>query len=334
MRFLITGTAGFIGYHLARRLLADGHVVFGLDSITPYYDQTLKRKRHELLAAAPRFTAWEFMLEDAARLTERVAEASADIVVHLAGQPGVRYSIEHPRAYIDSNVIGTFNLLEAVRRHPCRHLLLASTSSVYGAHSQEPFEEVDNTDHPVSLYAATKKATEAIAHSYAGLYGCPSTVMRLFTVYGPWGRPDMAPFKFTRSIIEGKPIDVYAAGKMTRDFTYVDDVVEAICRLCEQVPTRGDSADGAAAAKSPRVPYRVVNVGGGRPVGLEDFIATIEAAVGRKAIRRDLPMQPGDVPATFASTALLEQLTGFRPKVELAEGVAAFVAWYRDYYKV
>jgi UDP-glucuronate 4-epimerase len=319
MRFLVTGTAGFIGFHLAQRLLADGHAVLGVDGFTPYYDPNLKRRRHQELARSQAFMAREAMMENASVLTNLVAEANADIVVHLAAQAGVRYSTENPRAYIEANIVGTFNLLEALRQHPPRHLLIASTSSVYGAGRQQPFEETQDTDHPVSLYAATKKATETIAFSYAHLNGLPMTVMRLFTVYGPWGRPDMALFKFTRNIIAGEPIDVYAAGKQTRDFTFVGDVVEAMVRLAAQPP------EG-----SPR--YRVVNVGGGRPVGLDDFIAIIEDVLGRKALRRELPMQPGDVPATWASTALLERITGFRPAVTLSEGVRAFVAWYREYY--
>jgi UDP-glucuronate 4-epimerase len=324
MRFLVTGTAGFIGFHVAQRLLAGGHTVLGIDGITAYYDQTLKRRRHELLGRFPQFSARELMLEDAGRLAEAVSEAAADAVIHLAAQAGVRYSIENPRSYIDSNIVGTFNLLEALRARPCQHLVLASTSSVYGFNQQQPFEESHRTDEPVSLYAATKKATEAMAYSYAHLFGIPATIARLFTVYGPWGRPDMALFKFTRSIIAGTPIEVYGAGKMTRDFTYVDDVVEALSRLAERAP---DASQGKAR-------YRVVNVGCGRPVGLEDFIATVESAVGRKADRRYRPMQPGDVPATWASTDLLETLTGFRPATPVAEGVRAFVAWYRDYYRV
>ena len=334
MRFLITGTAGFIGFHLARRLLGDAHAVVGIDGITPYYDQTLKRRRHENLAHFPQFAAEELMLEDAGRLAHCIAEASPDIVIHLAAQAGVRYSVENPRAYIDSNIVGTFNLLEALRRQPCRHLLVASTSSVYGANPQQPFEESHRTDHPLSLYAATKKATEAMTHSYAHMHGLATTVMRLFTVYGPWGRPDMALFKFTRGIIEGTPIEVYGAGKMTRDFTYVDDVVEAICRLAERAPQRRNAQAADDPTTSANGPYRVVNIGGGQPIGLEDFIATIESAVGRKAIRNDLPMQPGDVPATWANAVRLEQLIGFKPKTALADGVRAFVAWYRDYYRV
>jgi len=319
MRFLVTGTAGFIGFHLAQRLLAEGHAVLGVDGFTPYYDPNLKRRRHQELARSSAFVAREAHLEDANVLSGLVAEANAEIVFHLAAQAGVRYSAENPRAYIEANVVGTFNLLEALRQRPPRHLLIASTSSVYGAGRQQPFEETQDTDHPVSLYAATKKATETIAFSYAHLNGLPMTVMRLFTVYGPWGRPDMALFKFTKSILAGEPIDVYAAGKQTRDFTFVGDVVEAMVRLVAHPP------EGSP-------PYRVVNVGGGRPVGLDDFITVIEEVLGRKALRRELPMQPGDVPATWASTALLERTTGFRPAVTLADGVRAFVAWYREYY--
>ena len=324
MRFLVTGTAGFIGFHLAQRLLADGHSVLGVDGVTPYYDPNLKRRRHQELARSSAFVAREGMIEDARLLADLVTEASADVVFHLAAQAGVRYSAENPRAYIESNIVGTFNLLEALRQRPPRHLLIASTSSVYGAGRQQPFEEAQDTDHPVSLYAATKKSIETIAYSYANLNGLPTTVMRLFTVYGPWGRPDMALFKFTRNIIAGEPIEVYAAGKQTRDFTYVGDVVEAMVRLAAKTPEAKTPEQGP--------PYRVVNVGGGRPVGLDDFIAIIEEVIGRKALRRELPMQPGDVPATWASTTLLEQITGFRPAVLLSEGVRAFVAWYREYY--
>jgi len=255
-------------------------------------------------------------------------------VIHLAAQAGVRYAAENPRSYVDSNIVGTFNLLDALRLHPCRHLLLASTSSVYGASARQPFEENDSTDCPLSLYAATKKAVEIIAYSYSDLLGLPTTVMRLFTVYGPWGRPDMALFKFTKSIIEGMPIEVYGAGKMTRDFTHVEDVVEAVCRLVDRAPQGDHHRQNGTGTAAPAAPLRVVNIGSNRPVGLEDFIATIESAVGRKAMRRDLPVQPGEMPATWASTVLLEQLTGFRPATPLNEGVRDFVAWYRQYYGV
>ena len=238
MRFLITGTAGFIGFHVAQRLLSEGHSVVGIDGITPYYDQALKRRRHEILGGFPQFTANVMMLEDEARLAECVRSTSADVVIHLAAQAGVRYSLENPRAYLDSNIVGTFNLLEALKGIACRHLIVASTSSVYGASQKIPFEETQPTDHPVSLYAATKKATELLAYNYACSNGLAITAIRLFTVYGPWGRPDMAIFKFTRNIIEGSPIDVYGFGKMTRDFTYVDDTVELIRRLVDRPPVR------------------------------------------------------------------------------------------------
>jgi UDP-glucuronate 4-epimerase len=329
MRFVITGTAGFIGFHLARRLLSAGHTVVGIDGITPYYDQALKRRRHRMLAESGGFSAQEMMLEDGERLAACMAAAAADVVVHLAAQAGVRYSNENPRAYLDCNVTAMFNLLEALRAHPCRHFLMASTSSVYGANAALPFSELHRADHPLSLYAATKKAAEAIAHSHAHLHGLPTTVLRLFTVYGPWGRPDMALFRFVKSIIEGAPIEVYGHGRMSRDFTYVDDVVEAVCRLIDRVPARTDGEPGL----SPVAPYRIVNIGNGAPVPLVDFIAAIETAVGRAALRVDVPMQPGDVPVTHADTALLRALTGFTPAVPLRAGVAAFVAWYRDYYR-
>jgi UDP-glucuronate 4-epimerase len=333
MRIVITGTAGFIGFHLARRLLADGHTVVGIDGITPYYDQALKRTRHQILATFPQFSAQEFMLEDADRLASTIDGTAAEIVIHLAAQAGVRYSNENPRAYLESNVVGTFNLLEALQATPCRHLLLASTSSVYGANAKQPFEESDGTDHPLSHYAATKKSTELLAHSRAHATGIPITAMRFFTVYGPWGRPDMALFKFTGNILAGRPIEVYGAGKMTRDFTYIDDVVETVCRLIPQPPGIGIDKSGRGPT-SAQAPFRVVNIGNGTPVGLEAFIATIETVVGRKAIRRDVAMQVGDVPATWASTKLIEQITGFRPRTSVADGVHAFVSWYRDHYRV
>jgi UDP-glucuronate 4-epimerase len=320
MRVLITGTAGFIGFHIARRLLCEGHAVVGIDGITPYYDQSLKRRRHEILGESPQFSANVMMLEDGPHLTECVRSTAAEVVIHLAAQAGVRYSAENPRAYLDSNIIGTFNLLEALKGTSCGHLIVASTSSVYGTSEHIPFEEKQPTDRPVSLYAATKKAMEVLAYNHACSIGLPTTAMRLFTVYGPWGRPDMAIFKFVRNIIESRPIDVYGFGNMTRDFTYIDDTVEAIRRLVDLPP-------------GPEEAFRVVNVGGGQPVGLLDFIKAIETAVGRKAIRRDLPMQPGDVPATYASTALLERLIGFKPQTPLSEGIGKFVAWYRAQYR-
>ncbi|MGH6769847.1 MAG: SDR family NAD(P)-dependent oxidoreductase [Xanthobacteraceae bacterium] len=330
MRFLVTGAAGFIGFHLARRLLTEGHTVYGLDGFTPYYDQTLKRRRHELLAEHSQFTGRELMLEDAARLADCVGAAAADVVIHLAAQAGVRYSAENPRAYIDSNIVGSFHLFEAMKQHRCRHLIVASTSSVYGANVEQPFHEGQPTDRPLSLYAATKRAVEALAHSHAYQFHLPTTVVRFFTVFGPWGRPDMAFFKFTKNIIEGRSIDVYGFGNMTRDFTYVDDVVEAVRRLTDRPPAPDDP--DIATPAGPGVPCRIVNIGCGQPVGLEDFIRVIETEIGRKAIRRELPMQTGDMAATWADTSRLERLTGFRPSTPLARGIHEFVAWYRNYY--
>jgi UDP-glucuronate 4-epimerase len=335
VRFLITGTAGFIGFHLASRLLAEGHVVAGVDGMTPYYDVKLKEARHALLfSKSNRFTAHIAMLEDEARIEEIVAAAKPDVIFHFAAQAGVRYSLENPRAYVDSNITGTFNLLETVRRHPVQHFIFASTSSVYGANQKIPFVETDVADHPLTIYAATKKAGELMAHNYSHLWNIPVTAVRFFTVYGPWGRPDMALFKFVDAIENGRPIELYGEGRMSRDFTYVDDLIEAMVRLVPCVP--GSSAVGEAVpgdSLSPIAPFRVVNVGRGAPVELLDFVEAIETVLGRKANRNLMPMQPGDVPATFASADLLERLTGYRLATEVATGVAKFVEWYRAYKK-
>lgn len=332
MRFLITGTAGFIGFHLARRLLADGHEVHGVDGMTAYYDIGLKKNRHALLAPSNRFTAHTLMLEDEARLASVFAEAKADVVVHLAAQAGVRYSLENPRAYVNSNLVGTFNVLDLLRKHPPRHFLLASTSSVYGANGEMPFRETGRADCPMTLYAATKKSGELMAHSYSHLYGIPATALRFFTVYGPWGRPDMALFKFVDAILNGRPIDIYGEGNMSRDFTYVDDLVEAMVRLAGVIPPNGAAGD-APDSLSPAAPFRVVNIGRGEPMKLLDFIRAIEKKLGREAKRNLLPMQPGDVPDTFASADLLEKLTGYRPATPVEAGVGSFVDWYREYYR-
>jgi UDP-glucuronate 4-epimerase len=331
MRFLVTGTAGFIGFHLARRLLADGHIVQGVDGMTPYYDVALKKARQGLLARSNRFTAHNFMLEDEARLAAVVAEAKPDVIVHLAAQAGVRYSLENPRAYVDSNLVGTFNLLELARSHKPRHFIFASTSSVYGANIETPFKETDRTDHQVSLYAATKKSCELMLHSYAHLFELPATMVRFFTVYGPWGRPDMALFKFVDAMLADRAIDIYGEGNMSRDFTYIDDLVEAIVRLVPLVPARENAIDGIDSL-SPVAPFRVVNIGRGQPVDLLDFIAAIEKKLGRQAKKNMLPMQPGDVRATFASADLLQTLTGYRPATTIESGVGAFVDWYKEYY--
>lgn len=333
MRFLVTGTAGFIGFHVAKRLLQDGHEVTGIDGMTPYYDVRLKEARHAELGRFASFQAHHLMLEDADALGRTVEGCKPEIVIHLAAQAGVRYSLENPQAYIDANVVGSYNVLETCRQCRPSHLLIASTSSVYGANTKFPFGEIDRTDHPLTIYAATKKSVEAIAHCYAHQWDIPTTMFRFFTVYGPWGRPDMALFKFVQNILIDRPIDVYNHGHMERDFTYVDDLVEAIVRLCGKAPVTGEPV-GACDSLSPVAPFRVVNVGGGHPVNLLAFIDEIEAALERPSKRNYMEMQPGDVPRTNASTELLDALIGFRPGTPVAQGVRLFVQWYRDYYNV
>ncbi len=333
MRFLITGTAGFIGFHLARRLLAEGHVVVGVDGMTPYYDVSLKRARHDILRRSNHFVEYVEMLENMPALEKIAEKHPTDVIVHLAAQAGVRYSLENPRAYVDANLVGTFNVMEIARAQAPGHFLFASTSSVYGANREMPFSERERADHPLTLYAATKKATEDMAHSYAHLWKIPTTAFRFFTVYGPWGRPDMALFKFVKAALAGEPIDVYGHGKMQRDFTYIDDLVESIVRLVDCPPQ-----EGAPVAEfdslSPAAPYRVVNIGGGAPVGLEQFIDEMEAKLGVPVKRNYMDMQKGDVPATYASADLLEKLTGYRPRTSVREGIGAFVDWYREQYGV
>ncbi len=330
MRYLITGTAGFIGFHLARRLLADGHHVTGFDGMTPYYNLALKEARNAALRQYPQFSFHEGMLEDRAALEAAGDACKPDVIIHLAAQAGVRYSLENPKAYLDSNLIGTWNVLELAKSAKVSHLLLASTSSVYGANQSIPFGENDKADEPLTFYAATKKATEVMGHSYSHLYKIPTTAFRFFTVYGPWGRPDMALFKFTRGIIEGDEIEIYGEGKMRRDFTYIDDLVESVVRLCALPPSeenrvvRPDVVDTLSA----QGPFRIVNIAGGQPIGLLDFVETIEKVIGRPARRKYLPMQKGDVPQTYASAGLLQALTGYLPATDLKTGVTAFVDWY------
>ena len=329
-RVLVTGTAGFIGFHLARTLLAEGFVVHGYDGMTDYYDVTLKRRRHGILQQSPGFTVTEAMLEDQTAFDAAADRFAPDVIVHLAAQAGVRYSLENPRAYLDANVIGTFNVIEAARRLQVQHLMIASTSSVYGANENMPYRETDKADTQMSFYAATKKATEAMAHAFAHLYGLPTTMFRFFTVYGPWGRPDMAYFKFAEAIMAGRAIDVYNHGEMWRDFTYVDDLVRGIRLLLDCVPG-GKETEVDGDSLSPVAPWRVVNIGNSQKVRLNDFIAALETSLGKTATRNLLPMQPGDVPATWADCSLLQRLTGYKPTTEMHEGVARFADWYRDY---
>lgn len=331
MRYFITGTAGFIGFHLARRLLAEGHDVVGFDGVTPYYNVKLKHMRHAALAQYPAFTPVIAMLEDRAALEEAVAKANPEIIVHLAAQAGVRYSIENPQSYLSSNVQGSWNIIDLAERHKVKHLMLASTSSIYGASPTVPFHETDRTDEPLTIYAATKKSMELIAHSHAHLHKTPTTAFRFFTVYGPWGRPDMALFKFVDRMLNDQPIEIYGEGQMSRDFTYVEDLVEAIIRLSHVAPDEANRvADERVETLSRQAPFRVVNIGGGQPENLLDFVDIVEKAVGRSAKRHMLPMQQGDVPRTYASPALLRALTGYTPSTRLEEGVRAFVEWYLE----
>lgn len=329
MRYFITGTAGFIGFHLARRLLAEGHEVTGFDGLTPYYNVKLKHMRHAELARYPAFKPVIAMLEDREALAAALQDAAPEILVHLAAQAGVRYSLENPQSYLSSNVTGSWNIIDLAERQKVRHLVLASTSSIYGAKPTVPFRETDRSDEPLTIYAATKKSMELIAHSHAHLYKTPTTALRFFTVYGPWGRPDMALFRFVDRMLNNQPIEIYGEGEMSRDFTYVDDLVEAMIRISDVIPAESNRvADDRIETLSRQAPFRVVNIGGGQPEKLLDFVEIVEKALGRPAIRQMLPMQKGDVPRTFAAPDLLEALTGYKPHTPLPEGVKAFVEWY------
>ncbi len=332
-RILVTGAAGFIGFHVARRLASDGHAVVGVDNFSEYYDVRLKRERAAILAKFDNFSMRELDIADAAAFGAAWRDAAPDIVIHLAAQAGVRYSIDSPQSYVHSNLIGTFNVLELARHARPTHLLAASTSSIYGANTSTPFRESDRAAEPLTLYAATKGSNELMAHSYAHLFGIPTTMMRFFTVYGPWGRPDMALFKFTRALFERTPIDVYNNGVMVRDFTYVSDLVEAVVRLMDKAPAlTSDMHTGEGGSHV--APFRTVNIGKGEPTPLMDFIRALEDATGIEAIKNFLPMQMGDVPSTAADLALLHQLTGYVPSTPIAAGVPAFVEWYREHYRV
>lgn len=323
MKYIITGSAGFVGFHLSRRLLAEGHCVRGFDSFNSYYDPSLKRARNAILAGYPDYQLIEGDLADRDAV-ERLFAERPDCVIHLAAQAGVRYSLDHPEAYVSSNLSGFLNVLEQMRRIPGVHLVFASSSSVYGANTKTPFAETDFVDNPVSFYAATKKSNELMAHCYAHLFGIPSSGLRFFTVYGPMGRPDMAYYKFTKAIFEGRTIDVYNNGDMMRDFTYIDDIVEGVIRVAAVVPQRGDSP----------APYAIYNLGNHRPVRLSDFIQMIEELTGRDAVKNYLPMQPGDVYATYADITRIQQSTGWKPVTEIRTGLTKFIDWYRAYYGV
>jgi UDP-glucuronate 4-epimerase len=327
---LVTGSAGFIGFHLCQRLLSDGFDVIGLDAMTDYYDVTLKKRRHALLETHERFTPIVERLETPGTLEDLFATHKPAMVVHLAAQAGVRYSIDAPRSYVESNISGTFELLEAARNHTPKHLLIASTSSVYGANTEMPYREIHKVDTQMSFYAATKKATEAMAQTYAHLYEIPTTMFRFFTVYGPWGRPDMALFKFTDAIQNNRAIDVYNHGDMLRDFTYVTDLVDAVRRLMDAIPGKTPVSD--ADNLSPIAPWRAVNIGNGSPTKLTDFIEALEEVLGKAAQKNMLDIQPGDMPATWADASLLNDLIGPVNKTDLKDGVANFVNWYNAEY--
>ena len=333
MKILLTGAAGFIGYHVTERLLAAGHQVTGIDNLNDYYEVSLKQARLARLTPHGQFRFQQLDLADRSGMAELFAQGQFQRVIHLAAQAGVRYSLDNPHAYADANLVGHLNVLEGCRHHGIEHLLYASSSSVYGLNRKTPFSTADSVDHPVSLYAATKKANELMSHSYSHLYDLPTTGLRFFTVYGPWGRPDMALFKFTKAILCGQAIDVYNHGDMRRDFTYIDDIAEAVVRLCDVIPTRNPqwSVESGTPAES-SAPYRVYNIGNSQPVQLTEFIHTLEQALGIDAKMNLLPMQPGDVLETSADTSALEAAIGFKPGTELAIGLAEFVKWYRNYY--
>lgn len=335
MKIIITGTAGFIGFHLAKKLLEQGHSVLGIDGMTDYYDVNLKIQRHQILDKYDLFQKQELLLENFAELKDLFLDYSPEVIVHLAAQAGVRYSLENPRSYIDSNLIGTFNIMDIAKDIDLKHLMMASTSSVYGANIEMPFNEKSNSDSSLTIYAATKKATEVMSHSYSNIYKVPTTMFRFFTVYGPWGRPDMALFKFVSAMLDDKPIDIYNYGKMYRDFTYIDDLVNSIYLLMDTPPQKVELRSRAYSndSISPVAPHRIVNIGNSNRVLLTDFIEEIESILNIEAKKNFLPMQIGDVPATLADTTLLNDLIGIVPSTNYKDGIKKFIDWYLDFYK-
>jgi UDP-glucuronate 4-epimerase len=332
---LITGAAGFIGFHLSQKLLARGNKVIGIDNLNDYYDPRLKQARLDQLENQANFEFYKLDLVDRTGIADLFARCQFEKVVNLAAQAGVRYSLKNPHAYVDSNLVGFVNILEGCRHSNVKHLVFASSSSVYGANTKIPFSTHDNVDHPVSLYAASKKANELMAHTYSHLYGLPTTGLRFFTVYGPWGRPDMALFMFTKAILEGRPIDVFNYGQMRRDFTYIDDIVEGVIRVLDKIPQPNPPSLGSVLAPGTSyAPYKIYNIGNNQPVELTDFIQVIENHLGKKAEKNLLPLQPGDVPETYADIEELEKDIGFKPSTSIEVGISNFLEWYRAYYKI
>jgi UDP-glucuronate 4-epimerase len=334
MKIFLTGSSGFIGFHLSKKLLDNGHSVHGFDSMNNYYDVKLKKARYQILKKYKKFSFTKGKLENQKILSNSIVKFKPKIIIHLAAQAGVRYSIEKPRVYLDSNITGTYNIIELAKKVNVKHLLIASSSSVYGANKKLPFKEIDKTETQLSIYAATKKSTESIAHSYSNIWKIPITMLRFFTVYGPWGRPDMALFKFTKGIINKKKIDIYNNGKMYRDFTYIDDIVNGINALINKVPNLNKLGKIRNDSLSPVAPFRILNIGNTKKVYLLDFINALEKELGRKAIRNYMPMQKGDVKMTVSDTTLLKKLTGYNPKVNYKTGIKKFLEWYSVYYKI
>ncbi len=332
MKFFITGSSGFIGFHLAKKLLINGHIVHGFDSMNNYYDANLKKSRLKTLRKFKKFFFTKGNLENKKKLENSILKFKPSIIIHLAAQAGVRYSIEKPEVYLRANITGTFNLIEASRKIRIKHLIIASSSSVYGANKKLPFKELDKTDHQISFYASTKKSTESLAHSFSSLWKLPITMLRFFTVYGPWGRPDMAYFKFTKNIINGKKIDIYNNGKMYRDYTYVDDIVDGICKLINKSPLKNKNKKYKNDSLSPVAPFRILNIGNTKKVYLLNFINELEKNLKKKAIKNFMPMQKGDVHSTLSDTSLLKKITGYNPKTKYQKGIKNFINWYLDYY--